>query len=140
MQNTISNTDDVIDSRDVIARIEELRDERPIPPSDDDTPEDKDIIGAATAEWESSEECAELAALEALQEEAQGYSPDWTYGSQLIRDEYFETYAEQLAEDIGAVDKHQTWPNNYIDWKEAAEQLQQDYTSVEFDGVTYWVR
>lgn len=30
--------------------------------------------------------------------------------------------------------------NNYIDWKRAAEALQSDYTSVEFDGVTYWVR
>jgi hypothetical protein len=27
-----------------------------------------------------------------------------------------------------------------IDWNEAASELQMDYTAVEFDGVTYWVR
>jgi hypothetical protein len=32
------------------------------------------------------------------------------------------------------------WPRNCIDWKEAAEQLQQDYSCVEFDGTTYWYR
>ena len=32
------------------------------------------------------------------------------------------------------------WPYSCIDWEQAAEELQQDYMSVEFDGVTYWMR
>ena len=27
-----------------------------------------------------------------------------------------------------------------IDWAQAAHELQMDYTSVDFDGVTYWIR
>lgn len=32
------------------------------------------------------------------------------------------------------------WPFTCIDWDKAAQELQMDYTSVEFDGITYWVR
>ena len=27
-----------------------------------------------------------------------------------------------------------------IDWAQAARELRMDYTSVDFDGVTYWIR
>lgn len=114
----ISNSDDVIDSRQVIERIEELQgnDER------------------------DQDENRELTSLLALQEEAEGYSSDWKYGAILVRDSYFKDHAQELAEDIGAINSDATWPNNCIDWDQAARELQMDYTSVEFDGVTYWVR
>lgn len=64
----------------------------------------------------------------------------WTYGVTLIRDSYFEDYAQQMAEDIGAINRDATWPLNHIDWEAAAEALKGDYTSAEFDGVTYWAR
>ena len=114
--SSIENTSDILDSRDIIARIDYL----------DGT--------------EDEEEQAELKALCDLQEEAEGYSEDWRYGATLIRDSYFEDYARELAEDISAIPSDNKWPCTCIDWKEAAEELQQDYTSVEFDGVTYWVR
>jgi len=57
-----------------------------------------------------------------------------------IRDSYFTEYAEELAEDIGAISKDSPWPACHIDWEAAASALQQDYTSGEFDGVTYWAR
>ena len=114
--NEVTNREDVIDSRDVIARINWLED------------------------TEDEDEQAELKALLALQEEAEGYCPDWQDGATLIRDSYFQTYAEQLAEDIGAIDPKASWPLNCIDWEKAASELQYDYTSVEFDGVEYWVR
>lgn len=122
---TISNTDDVIDSRDVIARIAEL--EELVPPADE-------------SDGTDNEDRLELATLVALQDEAEGYAPDWKYGATLIRDSYFEDYAREFAEDIGAINKDASWPNTHIDWDAAANALQQDYTSVEFDGVTYWVR
>jgi len=68
----ISNSDDLIDSRDVIARIAELDTER-------DEAED-----------------AELAALKALAEDANA-----PLGSLLIRDSYFRDYAQDFASEIG---------------------------------------
>ena len=79
-------------------------------------------------------------AMGALAEQAEGYAADWQYGEQLIRDSYFKDYAMELAEDIGAVDANASWPNTCIDWDQAARELQMDYTSVEFAGVTYWIR
>jgi hypothetical protein len=211
--NTISSTDDIIDSRDVVARIEDLEGERKpfaagcnmpgyMPdnaPSifatwddardaivsdmqeaielaqqeretlagDDaalvaELQEAIDNLEAATAEadygqtigswhywittvdgadaFENVEDFEELCALKALAAEAEGYSPDWSYGATLIRYSYFKTYAQEFADDIGAINSDATWPNNCIDWDRATRELQMDYTQVDFDGVTYWVR
>ena len=54
-----------------------------------------------------------------------------------LGDSYFQ---EQLANDIGAVNRSTTWPINCIDWEIAAERLQQVYSSVDFNGVRYWIR
>jgi hypothetical protein len=150
----ITNDEDIIDSRTVIARIEELTEleesERRI----------EELTELETSPGVSSDEAAELATLREqaeqygvgldedqaeelrmlreLASEAEGYS-DWIHGAGLIRDSYFEEYAETLADDIGAIDSNAGWPLNHIDWKAAAEELQQDYTSVEFGDVTYWV-
>lgn len=112
----INNAEDVIDSRDVMARIDEL-----------EADEERD-----------EEDNAELVALTGLAQQAEG-SPDWTYGETLIRDSYFEDYARQLAEDIGAIKSDESWPLSYIDWDAAADALKMDYFSVDFDGVTYWI-
>ena len=143
MTTEITNSDDLIDSRDVIARIEELQDERDtaIIRNDEDSWDEAEQA-AAFAKWadENPEDAAELAALKALADEAEGYAPDWQHGETLIRESYFVTYAEQLAEDIGAIDRNAQWPLMHIDWDAAADALKQDYTAVEFDGVTYYVR
>jgi len=62
------------------------------------------------------------------------------YPVTLIRDSYFENYAQELADGIGAINSDARWPNNCIDWARAARELQADYTSVDFDGETYWCR
>ena len=118
MSREISNSDDLIDSRDVIERIDELEamDER--------------------EDWEEDE----LTALRALAAEGQDYAADWKYGAALIRDSYFEDYAQQTAEDLGAISRDAAWPLNHIDWNAAAEELKIDYSSISFDGVDYWVR
>lgn len=133
----ISNTDDVIDSRDVISRIDELEAEREAflesePPSD--APEKKEAL------WLDTDEGRELATLKALADEASGYAADWQHGETLVRDSYFEDYAQQLAEDCGMIPADLKWPASCIDWEQAARELQMDYTSVDFDGVTYWIR
>lgn len=60
------------------------------------------------------------------------------YEPTLIAETYFETYAEELAEDVGAITRDANWPNNHIDWEEAADALKQDYTSVEIGAATYY--
>jgi hypothetical protein len=127
MANTISNKDDVIDSRDVIERIDWLGDE---------LAEHADLYNAE----ELAELQAELKSLKALADEAEGYAADWPYGETLIRDSYFMEYAQELADSIGAIDNNASWPLTCIDWEQAARELQMDYTSVEFDGVWYWIR
>lgn len=54
-----------------------------------------------------------------------------------ILDSYFKTYAEELAYDIGAIDRHAKWPLNHIDWEAAADELRHDYSTAEWDGHTY---
>lgn len=83
----------------------------------------------------------ELAALKALREEVGPYTADWHHGETLIRESYFSTYAQELASDLhGDAIRNASWPFDCIDWDEAAEKLKQDYTEVEFDGVTYLIR
>lgn len=151
---TISNSENVLDSRDIIARIEELQDERNTLQGTIDTAkeaheeeetdkgayqDDLEAVEEALSEWDESEEGNELKVLLALQEEAEA-SPDWKYGETLIRDTYFETYARELAEDCGMIEKCDTWPGRCIDWEQAADELKQDYFSVDFDGQDYWIR
>lgn len=110
-----ANSRDTIDSRDIIARIEELED------TEDDLERD------------------ELAQLKRVAEECEGYG-DWAYGEALIPEDEFEDYARELADDIGAIDRNAKWPLSHIDWTAAANELKQDYTEVEINGFTYLMR
>jgi len=158
---------DIIDSRDVIAAIEELEEEREAIVGEILTLRTQEVDGNYKNGWTSQADIdrayenlidaqramdAELAAfdedddkggilvkLKALAEGASGYG-DWDDGETLIADHYFEEYAQELAEDIGAINRDASWPNNYIDWEAAARALQQDYTSVEYGDTTYWMR
>ena len=67
-------------------------------------------------------------------------SPDWEHGETLIRDSYFEEYAQELAESCGMVNASAQWPARCIDWEQAASELKMDYMSVDFDGIEYWIR
>jgi hypothetical protein len=146
IDTSINNAADIIDSRDIIARIEELQDERQgladeleeAAAGDDEAA--TEAAQAALQDWDGTEEGQELRALLALQDEAEGYVDDWRHGAPLIRGSYFTEYAQQMAEDIGAINRNAAWPLMHIDWDAAAEDLKQDYTSVDFDGVEYWVR
>lgn len=124
MNTPPTNTDDVIDSRDVIERIEELEGA------------DHEDFGDAGL---NADEQEELAALKALATECED-RPDWPHGEMLIRDSYFEEYAQELAEDCGYEFDNENWPQRCIDWEQAARELQVDYMDVQFDGMTYWIR
>jgi hypothetical protein len=178
MTNEINNTEDTLDVRDIIARVEELREERDDLTTDVETaveeldaaaecvryhhdgelddlgtdPEHQqyrdDLMACADArealsDWEE-ENAAELAELEELLSDLCGYGGDeqWEgdwYPVTLVRDSYFQDYAQELAEDCGFTSGNE-WPGRCIDWEQAARELKMDYSTVEFNGVTYWYR
>lgn len=121
---------DVIDTRDIVERAADIEEELAFM---DEADPDTAAIAAELRE--------EMDALNKIAEDYGDYFDDsFRDGVQLIRDDYFEDYAEQLAEDIGAIDRSASWPLTYIDWERAAAALQQDYTSIDIDGTTYWGR
>ena len=120
---------EIIDSRDLIARIDELQAMRDA---------HLESIGLPMPEADLDEdEAEELAELLALAD--QGIE-DWIYGATLIREDYFVAYAQDLAQDIGAIGRDMQWPLSHIDWEAAADALKLDYTEVELGGHTYYVR
>lgn len=147
MTREISNSDDIIDSRDVIKRIadleSELEDAHHEEFSDGDplTAPDFDAwLQEIQSSWHLyTDEATELLKLRALAEEGESL-PDWPHGTGLIRESHFQDYAQEVAEDIGAIDRNARWPLHCIDWERAADELKMDYTSLDFDGVIYWAR
>lgn len=164
----IDNNEDIIDSRDVIKRLAELESERsdledeateareafeekvgkPYDEASAEEIDEKDANDeeaaflakqAAVTEWDA-DNGDDLKALKSLDEQASGYASDWRHGASLIRDSHFQRYAEQTAEDLGLIQRKVSWPYTCIDWEKAAYELQMDYTSVDYDGVTYWIR
>lgn len=126
----LDGTDDTFDSREVIARIEELKEEIEELYRDGNSPDSDYLI-------DLNMEVAELILF--AEEEGEQF-PDFPYGETFIHENFFETYAEELAYDIGAIDREASWPLNRIDWEAAANDLKMDYTAVEFRGETYYAR
>lgn len=110
--------DDYIDSRDIIDWLEAWDE-------DEDHDEDQTELRAI---------------LQEVNEDGETNCGDWRYGETLIRDDCFEDYARELAEDIGAIDPDASWPNTFIDWEAAADALKMDYTSIRIGEVEYWGR
>lgn len=137
VESTVDLSADVIDVRDIIARVLELRDERD---------EYNEKMGSPDA-WDGvpDGEPEELAMLEDILSELAGYGGDEEFDGDcypitLVSDRYFQEYAQNLAEDCGMVDTSARWPMNCIDWEQAARELQYDYSSIEIHGSTYWYR
>lgn len=154
--------DQILDSRDIIARIEYLEERRDeecnwfenngTEPAWCCNTHMYDGTGDYPATGEHPEDCPskdealdedereELEELTALAKEGENYAPDWQYGETMIRDDYFTEYAEELAEDLGYLNREARWPSNHIDWEAAAEELKEDCTEVQFGSETYWLR
>jgi len=128
----ITNTENIVDSRDIIDRIEELSMDGAIErkieyPNDPPEPGDIEIL-------------EEYEALKKLEDEAEG-SPDWSYGEILIRESYFTEYCQELCQDIGDIPKDLPWYiAGHIDWEGVAREIKVDYMEVDFDGVSYFIR
>jgi hypothetical protein len=128
------NDQDIIDSRDIIDRIEELEDQLEGLGSGGDC-EKQGLLD----EWQ------ELKALKELADQGQSESSDWIHGETLIRRSYFVDYTEELINDCYDMPKQMhsgDWPFRHItiDYEAAAKELEQDYASIDFDGVEYLIR
>lgn len=111
--------EDIIDSRDLADLLDELNDL-------DDRTDEQDALRSALAQFRV---------------ETENYSGDsWEDGVTFIRDSYFEDYAQELADDIGAIDGDAAWPMNCIDWERAARELRTDYTCADLGDITFWYR
>ncbi len=121
---TLDLAADIIDVRDIIARVEELEPQ-------------VDTIG-------EGEHIAEWNILTRLLYELKGYGGDeqWRgdwYPVTLIDDAYFVDYVQDMLADCGEVPRD--LPHYIeIDWRATARNVQTDYSSVEIDGRTYWYR
>ena len=148
MTNPISNIDNTIDSRDVIERIEELEAEREtlleiydeFDEFDEFGKEDnsKERIEArdALTKFDNSEEGQELTALKKLAEQGENID-DWQYGVGLIHEDYFETVMDDMVANCYTLPKDlPSWMTITYDY----DALKQDYTEIDFDGQTYYVR
>ena len=114
--------EDILNSQDVIDRMEELQDE-------------------INELWEKSEE-ADPKVIEEFKE-LEGFAKyasevdDWEHEAYFIRDSNFTDYTRELAEDCYEISSE--WPFRCIDWQQASEELKCDYTAYEFGGVIYWI-
>jgi hypothetical protein len=117
------NTPEYIDSRDVIARIEDLeRDEESL----------------------DTDEIEELVELRKLAKECENVA-DWQYGESLIREDAFTDHIKELINDCYDLPKEFNsgeWPWRYvkIDYEAAAEEAKADYTEVTYKDENYLIR
>jgi hypothetical protein len=153
-------SDDTIDSRDIIQRLEELTDEQADLASDISecqdnlaTVLDEDELADAAEElaraeyrleeWEKNN-LEELNALKEICKQGEGYG-DWEHGDVLILESYFTKYIEELiGECYPEVDKMGSgdWPYRHVkvDYDEAADEAKHDYVEIECNGHTYYFR
>jgi hypothetical protein len=132
MTDTIEPGQPYIDSRDVIERIEELTS------MDFDEALERYGDGNLHRSVVDPDDQDEAVLLLRFADEADGNSSGFRHGQSFISDDEFENYARELAKDCGMISDDEAWPLNRIDWEEAADDLKQDYTSIEFGGHTYW--
>ena len=129
----ISNTQDIIDSREVIDRITELESAlEDVYAGEDGKIDDfeewlQTITDAEHEDHEFRAEADELIILRNLAEEC-SCCPDWEYGVGLIHEDYFVKYCEELCQEIGDVPKDLPWYiESNIDWYGVAEAIKADY-------------
>lgn len=125
--NQIHLTADIIDVRDIIARVEEL---------------ESAGYGMPISGNEGLKR--ELVDLQSILDELEdgGGDEQWRgawYPVTLIRESYFVDYVQELLEDCDIIPRN--LPHYiHIDWERTARDIKVDYSEVTIDGVTYFYR
>jgi hypothetical protein len=125
---------DVFDIRDVIERYKELEKEC-----------EKFTAKNENNEWDEWVNNKEFLMIAEFLEDVKGYGGDeqWRgdwYPLLFILEGYFETYAQELAEDGDMIKSDVKWPYNHINWETAAKELKDDYGEIRINHETYYYR
>ncbi len=143
----------ILDTRDLEERREEL--ETDLQTLDDIITEEEEALLEAQEEDPEGGHQEEEEALLAATDERAGWLDEnqeeldelnrlaqevgeWADGNALIEEGDFTEYAQELAEDIGAVGDNSGWIT--IDWEDTADNLKADYSEIEYQGTTYLYR
>lgn len=116
---TFDGTDDYFDSREAIELIAELE--------------------VTPKEHRHADDQAQLDALIALRDEAEGNIADWEYGEIFISAFSFTDHMMEILNDVGYIPADlPSWI--VIDRDKTADNMKIDYTEFEFRGTTYYAR
>ena len=147
LDSNVSNLCDVIDTKDILARLEELQGEYL-------DGEGEPITSAAQWSDEDWQEQATLSNLISVVRDDANDSPE--DGVTLIRETYFADYIKEQYSDGMGPELHRyddktgryslfMWddlmdmaPFSNIDWAAVADNASTDYSQIEYDGVTYY--
>lgn len=95
---------------------------------------DKDAIEDFKIYWET--EYKEIEEINQVEEEV---GSEFSYGCTLIEEDDFEDYCEELVIDCGYILKDfPSWIE--IDWEATASNMKQDYSELDYQGITYLFR
>ena len=95
---------------------------------------DKDAIEDFKIYWET--EYKEIEEINQVEEEV---GSEFSYGCTLIEEDDFEDYCEELVIDCGYIPKDfPSWIE--IDWEATASNMKQDYSELDYQGITYLFR
>jgi hypothetical protein len=158
---TLDLSADLIDSRDIIARFEELQDEldnlkeivndiaQQIEDAESeelkqDLSKDLNFATSDITTW-NEENLHEYQMLENICKEGADNASDWIHGETLIREDYFVDYTEDLINDCYELPKgidSGEWPFRHMkmNYEDAADEMKYDYTTIEIDGSDYYIR
>ena len=91
-------------------------------------------------EFECNRYSEELAELEALKEEIESNSDEgFEYGIQLLHENDIDDYLNDMLVDCGYIPKDlPSWIE--IDWQATYDNMKQDYSKIELNGNTFYVR
>lgn len=161
MASEITFTEDILDSRDIQARFDELDEEKDdlqdaiteldeelagMDEDDEDYKSNKEtleeeLIDAEKEleEWIADNE-EEYELLKEVVDRFGGYG-DWDYGETLIHESYWTEYVKQLLEDTGDIPENLPWYiADNIHWDGVAYDIATDYMSETINGYTYYMR
>lgn len=141
----IHNNMDIINSRDIIKRINELNEDYEDfetwiadATKEEPTAEEREELETLLDEFEDwkADYGEELYYLNQLQEEMR-YNREWEDGLTMIHEDFFEEYCESRCIDVGYISRDfPSWI--VIDWEATAENMKEDYSEVEFNGNIYY--
>lgn len=146
MRRDFSWGDELLDSREVMNKYEDLKSEYDdlVDAVDEaDTPEAKEEAQEALNEFNTSFDKDELDTLAIVVEQG-SHCKGFDHGTPLIHESYFETYIKNDIDELypfpEGIDTN-VWPWNHLafDYASAAEDIKPDYTTIEADGHTYYL-